>query len=231
MKVLHWNIHGWTDSNGLDNVSRVTDLIADVDPDVISLVEVDEDWSSPSRLEQVADATGYHWAFIPAFEYREQGGFGNAILSKSPFLNVHQRQLLPPSLYDGSEPSEPRAVLFVQIESELGSVRVASTHLPRSDAGLRQRALNRTLEWVGGSSDPLVVSGDFNQPAASWVDANISVVPDPAIPTYPTLNPDEAIDYMLLRGVAAISYDAIASDASDHLPIAVELCLPEYSHM
>ena len=95
MKILHWNIHGWADSNGIDNVERVTDFIRSQDPDVVSLVEVDEEWGKPSKLEQVADALGYHWAFVPAFEYREQGGFGNAILSKSAFRSVQQRQLLP----------------------------------------------------------------------------------------------------------------------------------------
>ena len=93
MKILHWNIHGWADSDGIDNVERVTDFIRSEDPDVVSLVEVDEEWGKPSKLEQVANTLGYHWAFVPAFEYREQGGFGNAILSRSPFRTVHQRQL------------------------------------------------------------------------------------------------------------------------------------------
>lgn len=44
MRILHWNIHIWTDADGVGNVDRVIDVIREADPDVVSLVEVDEPW-------------------------------------------------------------------------------------------------------------------------------------------------------------------------------------------
>lgn len=220
-RILHWNIHMWTDADGVDNVDRVTDVIGHADPDVVSLVEVDEPWGRPSKLAQMADTLGYHWAFIPAFEYREAGGFGNAILAKQPLDNVQQWQLLPPMLYDGTEPTEPRAVVLAQITTTAGPLIVGSTHLPRSDDQHRKHASNRLLDLLRAVAEPFIVCGDFNQPPSTWVPTDVTTAPDPPMPTYPAAAPRESIDYCLASGLTIQSAATIDNAASDHLPIVI----------
>src|SRR5690606_25868284 len=115
VRLLHWNIHMWRDADGKDNKQAIADLIRAIAPDAVSLVEVDEPWGRPDGLQCLAAGLGYQWIFIPAFEYRSAGGFGNALLVRPSIRAVQQWQLLPPRLYAGDEPSEPRAALLARI--------------------------------------------------------------------------------------------------------------------
>ena len=125
MRLLHWNIHMWRDVEGGDNKQAVAELIDRVAPDVVSLVEVDEPWGRPEGLRWLASELGYRWVFVPAFEYRGEGGFGNALLARPPIQSAQQWQLLSPRLYAGDEPSEPRAVLLLAVAMPL-TIRVYS---------------------------------------------------------------------------------------------------------
>ncbi|MGH1492079.1 MAG: endonuclease/exonuclease/phosphatase family protein [Acidimicrobiales bacterium] len=221
MKMLHYNIHGWRDANGVDNVDRVTDLIKNHDPDVVSLVEVDEPWGRPSSLQQLADRLGHHWAFVPAFEYREEGGFGNALLSRTPFQSVQQWQLLPPSLYDGTEPSEPRALLLGQVDWNGNPISIGTTHFPRGSASMRAIAAARTLELLSELDEAWILAGDFNQPSSAWLDGSQHHVSPVAAATYPASTPVEAIDYCITASLE-IEADVVADpDPSDHLALLI----------
>jgi endonuclease/exonuclease/phosphatase family metal-dependent hydrolase len=144
LRILHWNIHSWRDASDASNLQAITDLVRETDPHVVSLVEVNEPWGMPDSLHEVAARTGYAWIFAPSFEFGDQspaGGFGNALLTKLPILAVQQWQLLwPATLYDGTEPSEARSVVFAKLGFAQLSVWFGSTHLPRSDAQARMNA-------------------------------------------------------------------------------------------
>ena len=222
MKILHWNIHGWTDADGLDNVDRVIDLVREVDPDVISFVEVDEEWGNPSKLRRVAETLGYCWAFVPAFEYREEGGFGNALVSKSAFSSVEQWQLLPPRLYLGTETSEPRALLLAGLRSNSRLLTVGSTHLPRLNRGEREIAMRVIQERLSIYQRRTIVCGDFNQPPAIWDGSRFRIAATGA--TYPGDDPIEEIDYFVLSpDIDAYSILKPRASASDHLPILLQV--------
>lgn len=147
LRILHWNIHSWRDDAGASNLESVVNLVQATDPHVVSLVEVDESWGRPSALDEVANRCGYASIFVPAFELGKNsptGGFGNALLCKLPILAVQQRQLVwPPRLYDGSEPSEQRSIVFAKLQTTAGPVWVGSTHLPRSEPDTRMDAAQR----------------------------------------------------------------------------------------
>ncbi len=220
MKILHFNIHMWTDADGLSNADRIEALIEDELPDLVSLVEVDEPWGDPSTLTGIAERLGYHWAFVPAFEYRCQGGFGNALLSRTPLCSVQQWQLLSPRLYDGTEPSESRAVVLASVDVDGVQLTIGSTHLPRHESAMRNQAAGRLLDLMDRLPQPWVICGDFNQPPATWLADRHVVVPSPALATYPTKEPVEPIDYAILAGLS-LSAETLSSAASDHLPILI----------
>jgi endonuclease/exonuclease/phosphatase family metal-dependent hydrolase len=214
----------WRTADGESNRSAVADLIRQAAPDVVSLVEVDEPWGKAKTLASVADELGYTWVFVPAFEYRTEGGFGNALLMRTPLTAVHQWQLLTPRLYDGTEPSEPRAAVLSRIEVDDHMVWIGSTHLPRRDPALRAEASGRLLELLADLDGPAVVCGDFNQPPEGWVTNGLSTAPSPAVPTYPAAAPRERIDYCLLAGASGAA-QIVPSGASDHLAVLVDVTL------
>ncbi len=220
MKILHYNIHMWTDADGLPNSDRVQELIKDEAPDLVSLVEIDEPWGSPATLTALADRLGYYWAFVPAFEYRCQGGFGNALLSRTPLRSVQQWQLLFPRLYDGSEPSEPRAIILASIEADGTRLTFGSTHLPRHDPALREEASIRLLNLLDTLPSPWIVCGDFNRSPTAWLTDQHTVAPSPALATYPTKKPVEHIDYAIYTGLN-LTAETRPSLASDHLPVVI----------
>lgn len=227
LRILHWNIHSWRDDAGTSNLESVVSLVQVTDPQVVSLVEVDQSWGHPSALDDVANRCGYASIFVPSFEFGQNsptGGFGNALLSKLPILAVRQRQLVwPPRLYDGSESSEQRSVVFVKVQTATGPVWIGSTHLPRSEADTRVAAAQRLIEITQELKGPWLLVGDFNMPAAAWLDTYpfLAAYPTPREPTYPTQEPVEAIDYCVALHELPVQAEVLVEAGSDHLPVFV----------
>jgi endonuclease/exonuclease/phosphatase family metal-dependent hydrolase len=77
------------------------------------------------------------------------------------------------------------------------------------------------------------VVGDFNAgPGAAELQtllaAGLDHAAPPAEPTFPSDRPEHRIDYILLsRELIAVECQVIASTASDHLPVAAEICWAE----
>ncbi len=223
--MLHWNIHGWRDAAGQPNPEAVITLIKDTDPHAVSLVEVDEPWGLPSALSEVAGRCGYAWAFVPSFEYGEDagaGGFGNALLARTPVTSVQQWRLFtPPGGYDGSEPSEPRSVILAKLLPDSGPFWLGSTHFPRNDPDTRQEAARRLRQLVTHLDDPWLICGDFNSPPASCFGEHDTVLisPDTVQPTYPASAPAETIDYCIAAPGVKATTTVLQAPGSDHLPL------------
>jgi endonuclease/exonuclease/phosphatase family metal-dependent hydrolase len=235
LRILHWNIHSWRDDAGTSNLESVVNLVRATDPHVVSLVEVDESWGRPSELGEVANRCGYASIFVPTFEFGKDsptGGFGNALLSKLPILAVQQRQLVwPPRLYDGSEPSEQRSVVFVKLQNAAGPVWIGSTHLPRSETDTRVDAAQRLAAITQDLTGHWLLLGDFNVPASVWLDAYpfLRAYPTPVEPTHPTKDPVEPIDYCVAPRELPIQAKVLPEAGSDHLPILVGVRLGQSS--
>jgi len=231
LRILHWNVHSWRDASGAQNLNSVISLAREVEPDVVSLVEVDEPWGMPSILGELADHLNYSWVLSPSFEFgtdNTSGGFGNAILTRIPILAVQHWDLLRASHpYDGTEQSEPRTVISVKLGSSSRSLWVGSTHLPRSDESARAKALHRLARHVERLDDPWIICGDFNVEARFWRDNYPSylVNPNPERPTYPAHRPIESIDYFIGSPDIFIKAEVLPATGSDHLPVAATVSL------
>ena len=227
LRMLHWNIHSWRDPSGVANLNTIADLVRETDPHVVSFVEIDEPWGMPDRLRELAIQIGYTWIFAPSFEFGDQsptGGFGNGLLTKPPILAVQQWQLRwPPTLYDGTEPSEARSVVFAKLKFAQLSIWCGSTHLPRSDAQARINALHRLTALTQKLDSHWLLCGDFNTPASSWLgsDRPVVVCPEPAQPTYPAHEPVEPIDYCMASPGLHVEGEVLEVGGSDHLPVMV----------
>ena len=227
VRAAHWNVHSWTDASGAPNLDAVIEFLADVEADVVSLVEVDEPDPAAPVLQQVAERAGYHSVFVPAFSYGEDDArncFGNAILTRLPILAVRQHPLLRPEpAYDGTEPSEPRVLLLVLVQCSTRKVWFGSVHLPRRLTSAREAALAELRCVVAGLDRNWFLLGDFNTPSTSWLvdEPELKAYPAEAVPTYPADAPREAIDYAVALQGRFVESDVLKAAGSDHLPIVV----------
>ena len=226
VRILHWNIHSWRDESGAPNVAAVTKLINRTNPHAVSLVEVDETWSTPMALRQIAASCGYTWVFCPSFEFgtgESVGGFGNALLARIPITAVqHWRLFTPARPYDQTEPTEPRSATLARLAFHGAFLWVGSTHLPRGNPGDRAAAARRLQQMTPQLDEPWFICGDFNAPPAScFADSQSIGVSSPGQPTYPAGQPAESIDYCITAAGAAAEATVLQADGSDHLPLLV----------
>jgi endonuclease/exonuclease/phosphatase family metal-dependent hydrolase len=232
LRLLHWNVHSWRAPGGQPNLESVASLIADLDADVISLVEVSEPWAAPAALPELARRGGYTWIFFPSVEMGGDDpvrGYGNALLTRLPALAVQQWQLTwPPAVYDGTEPSETRSVALARVQAPGSAVWAGSTHLPASSRRARSAALRRLTALTQRLPPPWVICGDYNTPAVRWIKPGQPVTfgPDPAQPTFPAGRPRKPIDYCIASPGIGLDARALPVTGSDHLPVLVRCRLP-----
>ncbi len=232
LSFLHWNVHSWRDPVGLPNQDAVASLIIRLSPDVVSLVEVSEPWAAPSALPELSRRTGYSWIFVPVVEPGQaapDGGYGNALLSRRPVLAVQQWQLTwPPTVYDGTERSESRAVALARLALPGAAVWAGSTHLPSGDRQARAAALGRLTTLTQGLEQPWVICGDFNTAPRTWIGRGQPVVvgPRPARPTFPARFPFRALDYAIASPGISLRARPLRTAGSDHRPLLARCRIP-----
>ncbi len=162
--VMSYNVHSCIGMDGRVSPRRVARVIAQQEPDIVALQELDHG-KPRSRAEDqagaIASELGYHLAFCPAV-IRGDERYGHALLSRWP-LEVVKTGLLP-AVPGGMWP-EPRAALWAKICVHGMSVNVLSTHLGLT-AAERMKQMMAILgpEWLGSAPDgePIVLCGDFN---------------------------------------------------------------------
>jgi endonuclease/exonuclease/phosphatase family metal-dependent hydrolase len=248
LRVLTYNIHSCIHMDGRTNPDRTGDVIAALDPDITALQEVDVNRARTGfshQAEQLAGRLGLACRFFPLLEKGDEQ-YGLAILSRFPVISLRH-------LHFPSSPKnlrrEPRGAQLAEIDTPLGPVRVLNTHL-----GLawreRRRQIRALLEdrWFARAPNqdlPLVVCGDFNAGARSFVYkrltehvADIQLQPaQHGYPRatyssrYPLLRLDHIFVSRQLRAERVfVPNDEEARIVSDHLPLCGELVPAQKNH-
>jgi len=221
------------------DVGRVAAVIAQRQPDIVALQELDVCRQRTGVIDQahaIAQRLGMHFHFNAAFTVEEEH-YGDAVLTAAPHRVIKAGPL--PGL-KGIRGLEPRGALWLELELDGRKLQVLNTHLGLVPHEQRAQALALAgADWTGGretSDPPLILVGDFNATphaqayrtlAARFTDARRQA-PGPGLtPTFPSRLPMLAIDHVFLDGPvratrAETASGPLARAASDHLPLVVD---------
>ncbi|BDB45452.1 MULTISPECIES: endonuclease/exonuclease/phosphatase family protein [Mycobacterium] len=251
MRVATFNIlHGRTVGDGVDP-QRLRDCVRRLDPDVLALQEVDLDQPRSGHADLTAAAaeamgavehrfvaaiSGTPGATWMAATGREQPGtaaYGIALLSRFPATSwqVVRFPRIPirfPMYLPGPNrvlivDEEPRAAVIARLQTPLGPLTVANTHLSFVP-GWNLRQLRRLTRDLRGLPGPRLLIGDLNlTPAAVHRWSGMRALA--TAPTFPAAAPQRQLDHILtddpdLHGVAAT---AELMPISDHRALVTEV--------
>lgn len=241
VRVMVYNIHAGKDAEGVDNLQRVADVVRDAAADVVLLQEVDRGTRRSGGVDQLdvlARQTGLHGAFGKSLTY-QGGDYGIAVLSRWPIVSQRTAPLPvdPPQERSGGA-YEPRVALVVTVASPAGDLTVVNTHIDasREDRWRRQEIVT-VLALADSARGVLLLGGDMNSTPESAVqervrarglrDAWALCGPETDGFTYPADSGVKRIDYLYVAPPAGCARaEVIATRASDHRPLLVEVVAP-----
>jgi len=244
VRLVTFNVHHGVGDDGRHDLPRLARVLADAEPDVLCLQEVDRHFGDRSEhVDQavlLSRALDLELVWSPSIDTSPQPGrterrqYGNALLTRLPVLrnDVHR---LPGG-------GEPRSALRALLAVERGALSVTTTHLSSRSAADRaaQAAAVAALP-----ADPGVLVGDLNADAGSpelavlrerftdaWAQAarrsdqagRFSLHRDEGL-THPARRPRVRIDQVWLTSGVAVTGARVldGSGASDHHPLLVDL--------
>ncbi|ORV14834.1 endonuclease/exonuclease/phosphatase family protein [Mycobacterium celatum] len=252
MRMATFNIlHGRSMHDGEVDVDRLADCVRRLDAGVLALQEVDCDQPRSAMADltavaaeamgavshrfvaAIAGTPGATWMAATGDEQPGTAAYGIALLSRYPALSWQVLRLprIPlkfPMYLPGTGrvqvvDEEPRAAVVARLDTALGELTVANTHLSFVP-GWNRVQLRRLIRDLRGFPGPRVLMGDLNMspPAPRrWT----GMRPLAEAKTFPVEAPDRQLDHILTDD-ARLVVDSCATPAlpvSDHLPVVVDV--------
>jgi endonuclease/exonuclease/phosphatase family metal-dependent hydrolase len=227
-RVMTYNVHQGFDAFDIAALDRQAATIADQQVDVLVLQEVVRGWLIDEQhdvLGYLSTRLGMPYVFGPNIGDL----YGNAILSRYPITDVRRiRYAKEPGLR-----YQPRGAIIARI-GDGDTVRpiVVATHLDENgDASAVRMEQVRALLGAIGTDTPVIIACDCNaKPEAP----ELTLITDSGFgdlalqsggggPTFPADTPAERIDYLFGLGVIAANGRVVASTASDHRGVVVNV--------
>ncbi len=222
----HYLTRGWQHllphQGRAGNLQRIGDLLGDYD--IVALQEADGGSVRSGFINQVE-----HLARMGAFPYwyqqlnRNLGRFAqhsNGLLSR----------LRPTLLEDHPLPGPAgRGAILLRIGEGDDAIAVVMMHLALG-ARTRTRQLAYIRELVGGYRHQILM-GDMNTHAIDLLEhsplRDLGLLAPQVEATFPSWRPQRCLDHILLSpGLELERFQVLAQPISDHLPVAVEIRLP-----
>ncbi|MGV0737279.1 endonuclease/exonuclease/phosphatase family protein [Mycobacterium syngnathidarum] len=247
MRMATFNIlHGRSVHDGDVDLGRLAAAVAELDADILALQEVDLDQPRSGKADLTAVAAramnAVHHRFVAAISGtpgatwmaatgREQPGtaaYGIALLTRYPVENWQVLRLprIPfrfPMYVSGIRRfrivhEEPRAAMVARIDTPLGAISVANTHLSFVP-GWNRLQLRHLVRDLSGFPGPRILMGDLNSSAPEhWRALG-------AAPTFPADTPTTQLDHILTDDPALFVTDSEAPHLpiSDHRALVVDI--------
>ena len=233
LRVLQFNIRAAISGAGGVDVSQIAAEIQAVQPDLVSLNEVDSH-TLRTRVDEpayLAEATGLHVVYGPNLIY-DGGLFGNAILTRYPVVESHNLRL------PGTFGLEPRGLLTAIVIVDGRRVAFSSTHLTEGSDRRKSRLLQAltVARALHSKAAPTILAGDLNSDCtddSAWIlrghlldaqEEGGTGLGD----TFPEANPSSRFDYIFYDDHFAVvpgSTRVQTSDSSDHRSVFTKLTL------
>ena len=251
LRVATFNIlHGRTVGDVVDP-ARLRMSIRRLRPDILALQEVDLDQERSDGVDLTAVAAeamdavahrfvaaisgtpGGTWIAATGAEQPGSAAYGIALLSRFPATSWQVLRLphIParfPMYLTASRRlivvnDEPRAAVVARLETSLGPLTVANTHLSFVP-GWNRRQLRSIVAELQGLPGPRLVVGDLNLTSAAaqrWSGLRTLA----AAPTYPAHRPRRQLDHILTDDPALTvrHRETPLMPISDHRPLVVDL--------
>jgi len=243
LRVMTYNVHRCIGLDGKAAPERIARIIARHEPDIIALQELDVGRPRThgiDQVERIARLLRMSYHFHPVINLA-RGRYGNAIFSRHPMRLMQAEQL--PKL-GHLRYLEPRGALWVTIDIDGVAVQVINCHL--SIWPYERVAQASTLigeRWLANPlcQSPVVFCGDLNAMPGSptyrrlmgAVRDSQSAMKTPRIPrTWFSRYPISRLDHIFLSPDITVSevtvpWTMLDQIASDHLPLLVQMRLPD----
>ena len=233
MRLVTYNIHkGIGGRDRRYSLDRVIEVIESLDVDFICLQEVDRNLRrsrfdhQPERLiDALQPSTSLDQLVFP----RANGGYGNLILSRWPFLESEQF-----SIRKGRR--KPRGGQIAVVDSPEGPFVLGHAHL-----GLNERERHWQMDrlisherLIARKHLPAIVTGDTNdwrntlhRGALERQGFTQVTSPSARFRTFPAYLPMASLDKVFVRGEISVNHAEVVRTrlsrrASDHLPVILD---------
>jgi endonuclease/exonuclease/phosphatase family metal-dependent hydrolase len=222
-RLMTYNVHHGFDEANVAALDRIAEVITAESPDVVVLQEVVRGWMITEQhdvLTVLAERLGMSYVWGPTVGET----WGNAVLSRLPISDV--RTIAFPR--ETALRHVPRGAIFYRVSGVL----IVATHLDHIDGAteVRQRQVRAILDaWRG--EGPAILAGDLNALAGDREMKMLEeagfrdlAAADGAVqPTFPAGAPERRIDYVWGIGVTGTQVHTVASTASDHRAVVVNI--------
>lgn len=231
LKTLSYNIHKgrsfFLRHRTWDALER---LVNEVEPEIIFLQEFLKEPQAEKLLEKFADRMWPHHSFGKNATMGDYH-YGNAILSKFPFIETHTTDI-------STNPLERRGLLYGKIAPiENKNLYLFCTHLDLTYSG-RKKQIQKIKDLTSNvtqENDSCIIAGDFNDWDLKLHDEILEKlnceevsqsVNSLLLPTSPSIYPKLSLDRVYYRNIKGKSSIVLSSPRlkmlSDHLPIVSE---------
>ncbi len=232
LRLLHWNAHhGGVGTDGRYDPARFAALVATINPDVVSLNEVDD-------TTQVA-------AILNSLNAKTAGGWKSYAAWKTVFMTRMTVNAASPCLFDAAQ-GWRAAHLSVMVNGR--GLNIWTTHLDVASGANRTREVGAMQACANAWPEAHIIAGDFNMQygsaeynamAATYTDAWLAAKGFGTATNYPGncdgCTRNSRIDYVFSSKAQAIatvtsaavldSRDASGVMPSDHKPLLVTFAI------
>ncbi len=218
VRIAAYNVKHGEGMDGNVDLSRAAEVLRALDPDVVTLQEIDrgtERTDGVDQARQLGEALGMS-AHFGAFMPYQGGEYGMAVLTRLPVSTVENIRLP-----DGDEPRTALHVV-VGVGDEGRPLSVVGVHLYRTPEERLAQAEALSLH-LDETDHPVVLAGDFNSFRGDRVLGHlrgeewIVLGKDGPSLTYPSDEPAREIDFVMLR--PGSDFEVIAHEVVDELVV------------
>jgi endonuclease/exonuclease/phosphatase family metal-dependent hydrolase len=221
IRVATYNIHRAKGLDGRQDVSRIADVLKDMDVVALNELAGSSHWGSLNQAEQLGCLLSVGWLFAPNQRRWHLDSFGNGLLSRAPTEYWYNEQLA----CNKNETRSFRNLLTAQVRVDEYPVSLFTTHLDSRGKDIRMAQLREVVSRFKAHPHAILM-GDLNTKSGNAmlnelfqdiqnVDAIRVALGDQ--------DPPNRIDWIITRGFKVHQGGFEPSGASDHPCFWVDL--------